>query len=79
MHTEQYWTTIDNYRLSSENEELRKNLQRALEKIEDLEIRLFKLGAMQEAPCFKCGYSGPGYFQPNTHECAKLHHKYYEI
>ena len=78
MHTEQYWTTIDDYRLSSENESLKTELACLTEKVKDLEIRLFKLGAMQNAPCFKCGYNGPGYFQPNMHECAKLHHKYYE-
>ena len=39
------------------------------------ETILFKLGAMEKAPCFKCGYNGRGYFQPSTHPCAEQHHK----
>jgi hypothetical protein len=29
----------------------------------------------QEAPCYICGYNGPGYFQPETHPCAKEFHE----
>lgn len=43
--------------------------------IEKLENRLFELGEMQNAPCFVCGYNGPGYFQPGEHPCAKRHHQ----
>lgn len=25
---------------------------------------------LSEAPCSKCGYNGPGYYQPSTHQCA---------
>lgn len=39
---------------------------------------LFKLGAMNAPPCFKCGYNGPGYFQPDQHECAKKHHELFQ-
>lgn len=35
---------------------------------------LFERGAMETAPCFCCGYNGPGYFQPDTHPCAVEHH-----
>ncbi len=42
--------------------------------IDKLEKLLFSLGAMNKPPCFKCGYNGPGYYQPETHPCAKLHH-----
>lgn len=28
----------------------------------------------EEAPCFLCGYSGPGYYQPEQHPCAALYH-----
>ena len=27
-----------------------------------------------DAPCFLCGYSGPGYFQTATHPCAARFH-----
>lgn len=30
--------------------------------------------AMADAPCFVCGYNGPGYFQPDKHPCAKWYH-----
>lgn len=29
----------------------------------------------EEAPCFLCGYSGPGYYQPEQHPCAALYHE----
>jgi hypothetical protein len=44
-------------------------------RIKELEDMLFARGAMEEAPCFCCGYNGPGYYQPDTHPCAKRHHK----
>jgi hypothetical protein len=34
----------------------------------------FARGDMLQAPCFKCGYNGEGYFQPDTHACAEKHH-----
>ena len=43
--------------------------------IKELENRLFKLGAMEEPPCFVCGYNGPEYYQPQTHKCASRHHR----
>lgn len=27
-------------------------------------------GEISPAPCDKCGYNGPGYYQPDTHPCA---------
>jgi hypothetical protein len=27
-----------------------------------------------KAPCYLCGYNGPGYYQPNTHPCAAKYH-----
>lgn len=41
----------------------------------ELENRLFALGAMEDSPCFCCGYNGPGYYQPAQHACAARHHK----
>lgn len=38
----------------------------------------FARGDMLTAPCFNCGYNGPGYFQPETHACASKHHKLYD-
>ncbi len=46
--------------------------------IAELENRLFELGAMNSSPCFKCGFKGAGYFQPNIHPCAKLHQELYK-
>lgn len=46
----------------------------AADRITELEDLLFALGAMEDAPCFCCGYSGPGYFQPGKHKCAERHH-----
>lgn len=51
-----------------------KMLHDAASRIRDLEDRLFALGAMEQAPCFCCGYNGPRYFQPDTHPCAARHH-----
>ena len=28
----------------------------------------------RKAPCYLCGYNGPGYFQPETHPCAATYH-----
>lgn len=28
----------------------------------------------EDAPCYLCGYSGPGYFQADTHPCAAGYH-----
>ena len=30
----------------------------------------------EQAPCYLCGYNGPGYYQPDTHKCAALYHGY---
>ena len=45
--------------------------RRAIE-YEDL---LFAMGAMEQAPCFCCGYNGPNYYQPPHHKCADRHHR----
>lgn len=29
----------------------------------------------EEAPCFLCGYNGPGYYKPEQHPCAALYHE----
>jgi hypothetical protein len=39
-------------------------------------LEVFKNGVVERreklsaAPCSKCGYNGPGYYQPETHSCA---------
>lgn len=48
-----------------------KTLMHEVERLENL---LFEMGAMGKAPCFCCGYNGPGYYQPKKHPCAKKHH-----
>jgi len=35
---------------------------------------LFTLGAMNNPPCFCCGYNGEGYYKPDKHPCAAKHH-----
>jgi hypothetical protein len=57
------------------NGEYANTLAEAAEYIEQLEDRLFAAGAMQQAPCFCCGYNGAGYYQPSTHPCAKRHYE----
>lgn len=49
-----------------------KQLEGQKRRLEDL---LFSAGRMEQAPCFVCVYSGPGYFQPGQHKCAARHHK----
>lgn len=46
----------------------------AMKDAERYRSKLFELGVMEDAPCFFCGYNGPGYFQPTTHPCAAEHH-----
>jgi hypothetical protein len=53
----------------------------ALESVKSIykyETLLFKKGAMLDAPCFVCGYNGPGYFNSDIHPCANKHHKYWK-
>ena len=47
--------------------------KKAADEIERLRNLLFAMGAMENAPCFCCGYNGPGYFNSDTHSCAKHH------
>jgi len=46
----------------------------AADRIDALEDELFKIGRMEDSPCFVCGYNGPNYYQPSTHPCAERHH-----
>ena len=53
-----------------------KNKNVALQdRVNYLEDLLFKKGAMEQPPCFCCGYNGAKYYDPNTHPCAQRHHK----
>lgn len=52
-----------------------KHMKAIAKELKRLEDMLFAAGAMDEAPCFCCGYNGPGYYQPAQHKCAKRHHK----
>jgi hypothetical protein len=45
--------------------------------IERLRTLLFEARAMENAPCFCCGYNGAGYFDPTQHPCAARHHDGY--
>jgi len=29
-----------------------------------------------DAPCILCGYNGPNFYQPTTHQCASIWHAY---
>lgn len=44
----------------------------------EYERLLFQLGAMKSPPCFVCGHNGFGYYNPEKHPCAKLHHVLYK-
>jgi hypothetical protein len=55
-----------------ENKEKVSALKKRIAKLEDL---LFEKGAMEDAPCFCCGYNGQGYFDPKIHKCAERHHR----
>ena len=35
---------------------------------------IVKTKRFKEGNCPVCGYNGPGYFQPDTHPCAKYYH-----
>jgi hypothetical protein len=41
-----------------------------LDHIDALEQRLFDCGEFVNAPCFLCGYNGPGYHQESQHSCV---------
>ena len=56
-------------------EHIDRRLEKRMDRITELEDRLFKLGAMEQAPCFCCGYNGKGYYQPSSHSCAERHHR----
>lgn len=61
--------------MSLTSDEKLAKLSRVVKRLED---RLFRLGAMNDPPCFCCGYNGPNYYQPDTHKCAERHHKLYK-
>ena len=50
---------------------VRMHMEELLDENERLR-RLILMGRLwDEAPCCLCGYKGRGYFQPETHKCAK--------
>lgn len=53
---------------------MHQQAEKAEAEVERLKIKLFSLGAMNDPPCFACGYNGAGYYQPDVHLCAALHH-----
>jgi hypothetical protein len=61
----------DYFKLSKEYKDISKYVGK-------LESLLFELGAMNNSPCFKCGYNGSGYFNPTIHACATKHHELYK-
>lgn len=46
--------------------------EKEIKRLQDL---LFAYGAMDNPPCFCCGYNGAGYYQPDVHPCAARYHK----
>jgi hypothetical protein len=44
-------------------------------RIKELEDLLFTMGAMDNPPCFCCGYNGSDFYNPTIHKCAKRHYK----
>lgn len=58
-----------------DNEVVPNALRSLAAQVEALQELLFERGAMEDAPCFVCGYNGQGYFQPDKHACAARHHE----
>ena len=58
-----------------EHEKLQRENEALKSEVERLTDLCFGAGLMKKSPCFKCGYNGPGYFQPDTHVCAAKHHE----
>ncbi len=70
----QYESHVDYAREHGFGHTEERNVLRLIAEVERYKKRLFEMGAMEEAPCIFCDYNGPGYFQPDTHPCAALHH-----
>ncbi len=65
------------YKLEDQQQQLtgtRDTIEALQARVAELEDELFKIGRMEESPCFCCGYNGANYFQPNIHKCAARHH-----
>ena len=43
-----------------------------LSRLSDTEV--LDIVRFEKAPCYRCGYNGPGYYQPDTHKCAADFH-----
>lgn len=62
-------------RMEAASKPLRREIKQLEGQKRRLENMLFAAGRMEQAPCFVCGYNGPGYYQPGQHRCAARHHK----
>lgn len=62
-------------RMEAASKPLRREIKQLEGQKRRLEDMLFVAGRMEQAPCFVCGYNGPGYYQPGQHRCAARHHK----
>ena len=71
-----WFEDFDDGELRLNGREVQFELREIAERVESYVDKLFSLGAMEEAPCFVCGYNGPGYYQPNKHPCAERHHRF---
>ena len=60
--------------LIAERDGIRVERDAAVARAALFEVVLFRTGAMEIPPCFKCGYNGPNYYQPAAHPCAATHH-----
>lgn len=51
----------------------RENKMNKEDKLLELENRILERNLWRESgkSCVICGYDGPGFYQPETHECAK--------
>ena len=43
--------------------------------LEKQELKPINPARFRRAPCYRCGYNGPGYFQAETHPCAEEYHR----
>jgi hypothetical protein len=50
-------------------------IKRLRERLANWQSWMLNAGAMNEPPCFICGYNGEGYYNESKHPCATLHHE----
>lgn len=55
--------------------QLMPEIERLQAQLETAKRGAFNATRFESAPCYLCGYNGPGYYQTEMHSCAKLYHQ----